>query len=75
MEIHWTNISVFADLSALLWIPDASPYVFHQCFYSCGGDGGTGLMGEVVLSLLESDMMTNGVNTLARGVVVARKKM
>ncbi|GJR66441.1 hypothetical protein Tco_0012506 [Tanacetum coccineum] len=37
------------------------------------GDGGTGLMGEVVLSLLESDMMKNGVNTLARGVVVARK--
>nr|GFD28993.1 hypothetical protein [Tanacetum cinerariifolium] len=34
------------------------------------GDSGTSLMGKVVLSLLESDMMTNGVNTSAHGVVM-----
>ncbi|GJV72512.1 hypothetical protein Tco_1492507 [Tanacetum coccineum] len=38
------------------------------------GDGGTGLMDKVVISLSESDMMTKGVNSPARGVVAERKR-
>ncbi|GKA84748.1 hypothetical protein Tco_0806402 [Tanacetum coccineum] len=36
------------------------------------GDGGAGLIGKVVISLSKSDMMTKGVNTLARGEVAGK---
>ncbi|GJX73524.1 hypothetical protein Tco_0312119 [Tanacetum coccineum] len=36
------------------------------------GDGGAGLTGKVVISSSESDMMINGVNTPARGVVAGK---
>ncbi|GKE20740.1 hypothetical protein Tco_1432252, partial [Tanacetum coccineum] len=35
-------------------------------------DGGAGLTSKVVISLLESDMMSNGANTLTRGVVAGK---
>ncbi|GJV60866.1 hypothetical protein Tco_1466966 [Tanacetum coccineum] len=36
-------------------------------------DGGAGLTGKVVISLSKSDMMTNGTNTPARGVVAGKE--